>query len=645
MFSPSIAGGLTHRGVSTMRTLLTSIALAILVLTLLSPASAQAPREDAIWARTYDSPITLDGVLDEGGWARAESVIIIYGVDAGIPGSGWKAEAGQNLTDLTHATLKFLVHDNQLYLGAVVPDSSVGGSREFNRFDGFLMAIKDHLDPGAPKPPAEYFYAWWYAESEDPQPAGQDPAFIGRWAEWPPGTPRTQEQIDAWDAVTVVNGLSNDDSVLDQGYTVEMRFDLTPMGYDVTQEGGDIVEWNIGIYDCDWFWPFDGPVMGTNRVWLQCPWGNAAWFSEVRIHADPTVGIFTDVLPTIGPEFVVPNGANETTPVIDGELTDSVWNLIRGFDIRYGDQNLRTTYSGVGQYRAGQFQPEVNGGLAAILDPADATVKIFFKDDILYFGFNVRDQVVQFHPDINRWDGFIVTMNDRVERAPDHNLLPYRLTFQVGANGEAVAHDNLLAFVEAENAEVAIALRPGTEVDTLGQVADFGFTAEMAIDLTSIGYPSGLGDGTVFLGVDLLDGDSFIPPSDSYGTRTWWYREYEGECCAAWGYLDPSLMVAGVEDDAPLAPQLSDVHPNPFRSTAMLQYSLADTREVTLEIFDAQGRRIERRPLGLQQPGARSVDLDGSDWSAGIYMYRLSLIDPASGEVSSSLTGRMVQLK
>ena len=39
-------------------------------------------------------------------------------VDAGIPGSGWKLEAGMLPDDPTNATLKFLVVGNQLYLGA-----------------------------------------------------------------------------------------------------------------------------------------------------------------------------------------------------------------------------------------------------------------------------------------------------------------------------------------------------------------------------------------------------------------------------------------------------------------------------------------------------------------------------------------------
>ena len=42
---------------------------------------------------------------------------------------------------------------------------------------------------------------------------------------------------------------------------------------------------------------------------------------------------------------------------------------------------------------------------------------------MLYMGFEVRDQVVQYHPDLNRWDGFMVTVEDRGRRGPDNQLL------------------------------------------------------------------------------------------------------------------------------------------------------------------------------------------------------------------------------
>ena len=116
---------------------------------------AQPPRQDVIWARVATGPITLDGVLDEPEWAQAETMVIEYASDAGIPGSGWKAEAGLFVPpDPTRATLRLLAIGNELYLAVEVEDNSVGGSEQFNRFDGLLMSIKDHNNALNPKPPA-----------------------------------------------------------------------------------------------------------------------------------------------------------------------------------------------------------------------------------------------------------------------------------------------------------------------------------------------------------------------------------------------------------------------------------------------------------------------------------------------------------
>jgi len=566
-------------------------------------AQGPEPREDVIWARFALEPITLDGVLDEPAWALAETKVVEWAQDAGIPGSGWKVESGAFIpSDPTYATLKFLAYENQLYLGAVVQDTYVGGSLDFNRFDGFLMAIKDHLDPFAPKPPAEYFYAWWFPEDADPQPPGQDPAFVGRWAEWPPGSPRTPEQIEAWDAVTIVDGLSNDDTVLDTSYTVEMRFNLTSIGYDITQPGGDIVEWNISIYDCDGFWPFNPTVFTSNRVWWQSPWGNAAWFNEVRIHARPGVTVASGDVPDILPELVIPKLVS--TPVIDGEIDDAVWAdpNVYTFDIRYGDDELRQTYPAVGPHRAGQYQPEVNGGQAFVLDPADATVQVFFAGEILYMGFDVRDLVVQYHPDFNRWDGFLVNINEYAIRGPDQQLLGRRVGFQVNQDGSALAQDYLTTLVTNGDAQVAISLNTGTTVDTLGMNADNGYTAELAIDLTGLGYPSGLGDGRLFLGVNHLDGDSFIPTTDSYGNRTWWFREFEAECCPVWAYLAPAPVgverLAGARDDV-----LVRSFPNPFNAKTTVRFGLPSPEMATVTVWDMHGRLVETLSTGRYLPG------------------------------------------
>jgi len=614
------------------------------------PAAGEVPREDVIWARQATGPITLDGVLDEPEWASAESMAIQWQQDAGIPGSGWKVEAGQFVaSDPTSATLKFLAVGNELYLGVVVSDSSVGGSVNFNRFDGLLMSIKDHADPGAPKPPAEYFYSWWYPDSTvtgpDPQPAGRSPGFVGRWAEWPPGTPRTPEQIMNWDAVTVVDGLSNSDATIDEGYTVEMRFNVAAMGYNLTQPGGDIVEWNLSIYDSDWFWPFVGAKFTTNRVWWQSPWGNAAWYSEVRVHSDPTVTTASGPVPAIGPEVVIAQVAGPA-PTIDGNPSEGIWSdaSVHTFDIRFDDDALRQTYEGVGPYRAGQFQPEVNGGTAFVVDPGDAEVKIFHQGDILYFGFDVNDLVVQHHPSFDRWDGFLVTLNEYAQRDNDNQLMSRRISFQVAADGSALPQDYLGTLIAAGDAEVALQLKAGTVVDTLGMSADTGYTAELAIDLKGLGYPAGLGDGRLFVGVNLLDGDSFIPTTDSYGTRTWWYREYENECCPVWAYLAPAPVgvdeIASVTDGTAWA----RTYPNPGRR-ATIRFSVPHASRGQLEVFDVAGRLVDRKTLGALEPGVREIAFPSDGKAAGVYLYRLDLLDARSGALAASLHGKTVLLR
>jgi hypothetical protein len=605
---------------------------------------AQAVREDVIWARTTSATITLDGVLNEAAWSAAESKTVEFGTDAGIPGSGWKMEAGWPPVDVTVANMKFLVKGNQLYVGFEVQDQSVGGSVEFNRFDGFIMGLKDHAVLGTYKPVAEYVYAFWnLGGAPDPQPTTQQPRFYGRWGSFDPAVPRTPEQIAAWDAVTVVHGVKNSDTVNDTGYTVEMRFDLAVMGYDVTQPGGDIVEWNVSIYDCDWFWPIDPLRFSAARVWWQGPWGNAAWYNEVRIHASPDVTTASGPVPVVEPEFVI--SEINATPTIDGVLNEAAWSDpgIFSVDIRHGDDALRESYPGVASARAGEYQPAVNGGTAFVLDPADVTVKMYVKGDMLYVGLESRDMVVQYHPDFNRWDGLLLTINDRDNRGGDNNLIGRRLAFQVGADGAAVPQDYLASMVAATTAQVAVSLMAGTSVDTLGTVPDTGYTAELAIDLTALGYPSGLGDRAFFPGLTVLDGDSFIPATDSYGTRTWWYREYEGTCCAAWAHLAGGATGAGDGDQGGYATAQQSLNAT---SRPMIMYSLPQRSQVTFEVFDVMGRSIERRPLGVQGDGEFTTPLfEGGDHAAGLYLYRLQMVDPESGAIRETLRGKTIYLK
>ncbi|HRX52255.1 MAG TPA: hypothetical protein P5571_12875 [Candidatus Krumholzibacteria bacterium] len=626
-----------------MKHLLTTILLGALLTT--AAAAAEAPREDVIWARVASGTLTLDGVLNEPEWSAAETKTLVYGTDSGKPGSGWKAEAGWPPSDPTTATFRFLAQGDQLWMAVQVQDASLGGSREFNRFDGLLMALKNHLpDAGSPAPPAEYLYSLWNPDTVDPQPTTQDMNFIGYWGNFPPeGAVRTPEQIAAWDAVTVFDGTVNDDADTDVGYTIEMRFDVGVMGYDLSKPAGEIVEWNVSVYDTDWFWPLNALQFSSGRVWWQGPWGNASIYNEVRVHVRSDVTTASGAVPDVGAELTVPYMATAAVAV-DGDLSEPVWSdpSVYTWDMRWGDDALRDTYEGVGPYRAGQYQPPVNGGQALVIDPADATLKMFVQGDMLYMGFDVRDQIVQYHPVFDRWDGFMVLINDYELRGNDQNLQGYRLSFQVGEDGEAVTQDYLSTLVAGGDAEVAMNLVGTTTVDTLGQQADEGYTAELAIDLTSLGYPMGLGDRVLFIGVNMLDGDSLIPTTDSYGTRTWWYREYEGSCCPVWAHMaEPAVAVGDPEDTAAVR---SRVFPS---ERPTVTYFLPGQRDVSLRVFDLRGREVAARQLGVVASGEHTVHLfdGGVEQPAGMYLYRLDLRDPGTGALTNALTGRSILVK
>jgi hypothetical protein len=188
------------------------------------------------------------------------------------------------------------------------------------------------------------------------------------------------------DAVTVVNGTSNNDTNgQDVGWTVEMMINVDTLGYHIAQPGGDIIEFNLSVYDCDNYWPLVPINLSANRVWWQGPWGNSNGYNEVRVHCKPSVTVNTNPLPYVGPEIIVPNGSMFASPNINGTLTEPVWTNAPKIDIRYGDDALRNSYPGIFKWRGGQYQPTVNGGQAAVLDPGDCTVKYFFLNDSLFF--------------------------------------------------------------------------------------------------------------------------------------------------------------------------------------------------------------------------------------------------------------------
>jgi hypothetical protein len=76
-------------------------------------------------------------------------------------------------------------------------------------------------------------------------------------------------------------------------------------------------------------------------------------------------------------------------------------------------------------------------------------------------------------------------------------------------------------------------------------------------------------------------------------------------------------------------------YPNPFRSSTNISFRLAKAGNVSLNVFDLTGRRIQTLIQGQRNAGQHTVNFSGNNLPAGIYIYRLE----ANGYTK---TGRMI---
>jgi hypothetical protein len=607
------------------------------------------PREDAIWARTTTETITLDGVLDEPAWAAAESLQIAFGNMTDLPTSGWRAEfQAESVTDPTNATVKFLVSGNQLYMAFIIPDSSIGGSPDWARWDGILMSIKDRSSDTRPTPALEYFYTYWYINLSDSLIADRDePRFVGAFGNFN-DTTRTPEQIAAWDAKTVVIGNVNDDSNTDrdESWTVEMRIDLGVIGYNALNPEGEIVELNFSIWDCDFQNGGASETISTTRTHWQSPWGNANAHNVGRVHIRPDITINTVELPEVEPDVVLTPGTGFDLPTIDGMLDEDIWNNVYSFDIAWDDEDVRNSYPGVGPYRSGQFQPELGGNpRPPVLDPARATIKMFFRDHFLYLAADVSDQIVQGSAVYDLIDGVRFMISDRASQSEENVFLTRRFLVNFDQNGDPQPYEYLAVLADTNAAEWAVALKGATTVNENSDI-DEGYMIEMKIDLTFLGYPADLGDKLLFMGVMLADGDSFDDPLSNYGTRTWWFREHDGGPAYAWMVMDdsPAVSVNDVSTFIPNSIELYGNYPNPFNPSTKIRFSVPSGGNAVINVYNALGENVAELFAKNLSSGLNQVEFNGSQLSSGVYFFKVNF-QGNDGKVVESKTGKMVLMK
>lgn len=619
-----------------VRRLLPGLLIGLLVVT--SAFAQFKPRTDYVWARdisTAASPtITLDGNLNEAVWAKAESVMVVYGVKDGNPGSGYKIMQGTGANkDSTHAVIKFLANKstNMLYIAVHAPDSSVGGDGWENS-DGILGGIYNRTKRATNHITLQqdFFISW-----VDSSTLGTLPNLKG--GALPGGNIIT--------AGAAVQGVSNQDTnssgqkVADQGWTIEMAVKLDSLGYNANSATTDAVQMSMSIWDVDWA---KLPEHIATKTWWGSEWGNNGASLAERVLLRNDVDVNTATLPAYAPDVVAPNGQNYPV-VVDGSLADSVWNHVPSFNIHFGDSTLRASYPTIGGDRSGEWVTKGTNAFNAGI----ATVKMFFKGDTLYVGADVADRSLNRYVSDDWFDGLQVSMNVPIDTLYDPNVhmmaaRRFGVAIDSAAKVSTLLWDAKDWAAQLGAIQYGVQLKAGSTIDNNADV-DAGYTIEMALDLSKLGYPAGQTDKMLALGVNYHDYD--LTATDTSAYRAWWFREWPWSATPAFVQLSNSTVVTGIADQGnPLVAQefrLYGNYPNPFNPTTKIQFSVPTSGTARLMVYDILGRLVKEHALAVQS-GMQERSFDATGLATGVYFYRVEFTSPAGAHRLSETKSMML---
>jgi len=185
----------------------------------------------------------------------------------------------------------------------------------------------------------------------------------------------------------------------------------------------------------------------------------------------------------------------------------------------------------------------------------------------------------------------------------DYNVGPYKYTIS--------ADDNLFNIVCGYDAGAVTFGLCGPDGTGLGYQAFAGETA-------------GRKNGQFFVdGETPMDG-LYLDNSQTGGAHS----EYDATLAEAnlyfLGHDSISGVISsavGVEGEAPAAFSVAQNSPNPFNPTTTISFSLAGASDVSVDVYNVAGQKVDTLVDGFMDAGSHSVVWDASDFSAGVYFF------------------------
>ena len=84
--------------------------------------------------------------------------------------------------------------------------------------------------------------------------------------------------------------------------------------------------------------------------------------------------------------------------------------------------------------------------------------------------------------------------------------------------------------------------------------------------------------------------------------------------------------------------RISQNYPNPFNPTTKIKYSIPQSSNVSIKVYNALGTEIETLVDGYKSAGTYEISFNAKNLSSGVYFYRI-----VSGNYSH--TNKMLLLK
>lgn len=253
---------------------------------------------------------------------------------------------------------------------------------------------------------------------------------------------------------------------------------------------------------------------------------------------------------------------------------------------------------------------------------------------------NGRIPAISFTPEVGSFSDYFWPSSSRIVPLSEDNLLANQLLALYAGPELRTDSDQApeISTLEAAiNAETAFHLSfAGLEYYNYGR-SDMEVTLTASSDSEAINWIQDSVEFTIGLdetfsgiaGDFVLEVDGFTERDEEINITVEMEAPYMQQS-RSWEYTLTTVgspVSTEPEDELPQSITLEQNYPNPFNPSTSISFALPEARNVSLEVYDSMGRKLQTLTRERMSAGEHSIQFSGENLSSGIYFYRLQAGD------------------